>query len=150
MGFIETNPRQGETYTICRGLLSVVVSSISVGVAIAVGMAIVSTIQQVGVSLGLGISTPLSVVAVVAIGVSVAIAVAESMAVVATVQEVGVSLGLRCGLSLPLAVVGKGGDNGGVLLHDGLTNGVGDDGAGANGQGSLAGIVNLGVEGGGT
>merc|ERR1711934_74300 len=51
------------------------------------------------------------------------------MAVVATVQEVGVGLGLRCGLSLPLAVVGKGG---------------------ANGQGSLAGIVNLGVEGGGT
>merc|ERR1719430_1708765 len=78
------------------------------------------------------------------------ISVAEAMAVVATVQEVGVGLGLRCGLSLPLAVVGKGGDNGGVLLHDGLTNGVGDDGAGANGQGSLAGIVNLGVEGGGT
>merc|ERR1712158_228874 len=72
------------------------------------------------------------------------------MAVVATVQEVGVGLGLRCGLSLPLAVVGKGGDNGGVLLHDRLTNGVGDDSAGANGQGSLAGIVNLGVEGGGT
>merc|ERR1711992_422875 len=72
------------------------------------------------------------------------------MAVVATVQEVGVGLGLRCGLSLPLAVVGKGGDNGGVLLHNGLTNGVGDDGAGANGQGSLAGIINLGVESGGT
>merc|ERR1712130_990783 len=53
--------------------------------------------------------------------------VAESMAVVSTVQP-GVSLGLRCGLSLPLAIVGKGGDNGGVLLHDGLANGVGDDG----------------------
>merc|ERR1719350_164317 len=78
------------------------------------------------------------------------ISVAETMAVVATVQEVGVGLGLRCGLSLPLAVVGKGGDNGGVLLHNGLTNGVGDDGAGANGQGSLAGIIKLGVEGGGT
>merc|ERR1712223_2107879 len=71
------------------------------------------------------------------------------MAVVSTVQP-GVGLGLRCGLSLPLAIVGKGGDNGGVLLHDGLANGVGDDGAGANGQGSLAGVVNLGVEGGGT
>merc|ERR1719325_246763 len=100
-------------------------------------MSVVSTVQEVGVGLGLrsglSISTPLAVVAVVA-----------------TVQEVGVGLGLRSGLSLPLAVVGKGGDNSGVLLHDGLTNGVGDDGAGANGQGSLAGIVNLGVEGGGT
>merc|ERR1711868_363130 len=55
------------------------------------------------------------------------------MAVVSTVQKVGVSLGLRCGLSLPLAVVGKG-----------------DDSAGANGQGSLAGVVDLAVEGGGT
>merc|ERR1719285_1129804 len=72
------------------------------------------------------------------------------MAVVSTVQEVGVGLGLRSGLSLPLAVVGKGGDDGGVLLHDGLANGVGDDGAGADGQGSLAGVVDLGVEGGGT
>merc|ERR1711990_599643 len=100
-------------------------------------MAVVATVQQVGVGLGLrlSISTPLSVVAI------------EAMAIVATVQEVGVGLGLRCGLSLPLAVVGKGGDNGGVLLHDGLANGVGDDGAGANGQGSLAGVVNLGVEG---
>merc|ERR1712088_853119 len=98
----------------------------------------------------LSISTPLSVVAVETMAIVATVAVAESMAVVATVQEVGVGLGLRCGLSLPLAVVGKGGDNGGVLLHDGLTNSVGDDGAGANGQGSLAGIVNLGVESGGT
>merc|ERR1711944_383979 len=80
----------------------------------------------------------------------VAVAVAESMAVVSTVQEVGVGLGLRCGLSLPLAIVGKGGDNGGVLLHDGLAHGVSDDGAGANGQGSLAGVVDLAVESGGT
>merc|ERR1712212_768750 len=50
------------------------------------------------------------------------------MSVVSTVQEVGVGLGLRSGLSLPLAVVGKGG---------------------ANGEGSLAGVVDLGVEGGG-
>merc|ERR1719385_537622 len=111
-------------------------------------MAIVSTIQQVGISLGLSISTPLSVVAVVAIGVSVSIAIAESMAVVATVQEVGVGLGLRCGLSLPLAVVSEGRDNSGVLLHDGLAGGVGDDSAGSNGKGSLAGVVDLGVEGG--
>merc|ERR1711989_263804 len=71
------------------------------------------------------------------------------MAVVATVQEVGVSLGLGCGLSLPLAVVGEGGDNSGVLLHDGLAGGVGDDGTGSNGKGSLAGVVDLRVEGGG-
>merc|ERR1712002_851069 len=75
------------------------------------------------------------------------VAVAEAMAIVATVQEVGVSLGLGCGLSLPLAVVGEGGDNSGVLLHDGLADGVGDDGAGANGQRSLASVVDLGVEG---
>merc|ERR1712130_758023 len=68
--------------------------------------------------------------------------VAESMAVVSTVQP-GVSLGLRCGLSLPLAIVGKGGDNGGVLLHDGLANGVGDGLVGDglrgrdNGRGSI-------------
>merc|ERR1711881_585018 len=104
-------------------------------------MAVVATVQEVGISLSLSISTPLSVVTV---------AVAESMAVVSTVQEVGVGLGLRCGLSLPLAIVGKGGDNGGVLLHDGLANGVGDDGAGANGQGSLAGVVDLAVKSGGT
>merc|ERR1711951_326121 len=112
-------------------------------------MAIVSTIQQVGISLGLSISTPLSVVAVVAVGVSVAIAIAESMTVVATVQEVGVSLGLGCGLSLPLAVVSEGRDNSCVLLHDGLASGVGDDGTGSNSKGSLAGVVDLGVEGGG-
>merc|ERR1719180_764665 len=70
---------------------------------------------------------------------------------IAAVQEVGVGLGLRGGLSRPLAVgVGQGGDNGGVLVDDGLANGVGDDGAGANGEGSLAGVVDLGVEGGGS
>merc|ERR550519_2966336 len=72
------------------------------------------------------------------------------MAVVVSTVQPGVGLGLRCGLSLPLAIVGKGGDNGGVLLHDGLANGVGDDGAGANGKGSLAGVVDLAVESGGT
>merc|ERR1719245_1266322 len=95
-------------------------------------MAVVSTIQEVGISisLGLGISGPLAVVAVVAVSVGVAVAV--SVAVVSTVQEVGVSLGLS--ISGPLAVVGKGGD----------------DGAGANSQGALAGVVDLGVEGGGS
>merc|ERR1719237_1575477 len=121
-------------------------------ISVAEAMAVVATVQQVGVGLGLrlSISTPLSVVAIEPMAIVATISVAEAMAVVDTVQEVGVGLGLRCGLSLPLAVGGKGGDNGGVLLHDGLTNGVGDDSAGANGQGSLAGIVNLGVEGGGT
>merc|ERR1712226_1687041 len=36
------------------------------------------------------------------------------------------------------------------LLDDGLAKAVGDDSAGANGQGSLAGIIDLGVQGGGT
>merc|ERR1719461_595015 len=98
-------------------------------------MAVVSTVQQVGISisLGLGISGPLAVVAVVAV----------SVAVVSTVQEVGVSLSI----SGPLAVVGKGGDDGGVLVDDGLAESVGDDGASANSQGALAGVVDLGVEG---
>merc|ERR1712088_1014643 len=95
-------------------------------------MAVVSTVQQVGISisLGLGISRPLAVVAVVTVSVGVAVAV--SVAVVSTVQEVGISLGLS--ISGPLAVVGKGGD----------------DGAGADSQGALAGIVDLGVKGGGS
>merc|ERR1712213_148539 len=73
-------------------------------------MAVVSTVQQVriSISLGLGISGPLAVVAVVAV----------SVAVVSAVQKVGVSLGLS--ISGPLAVVGEGGDDGGVLLDDGL------------------------------
>merc|ERR1719346_422899 len=123
-----------------------VVSSISIRISIAVGMAVVSTVQQVGISisLGLGISRPLAVVAVVAVSVGVAVGVA----VVSTVQEVGVSLSLS--ISGPLAVVGKGGDDGGVLVDDGLAESVGDDGAGANSQGALAGVVDLGVEGGGS
>ena len=57
-------------------------------------------------------------------------------------------------LSLPLAIVvttvqAVGGDSDGVLIDDGLASGVGDDGAGANSKGSLAGLVDLGVEGGG-
>merc|ERR1712158_27406 len=103
-GFIETDPRRGETHS----LLAVVVSSISIRISVAVGMAVVSTVQQVGISISLGL-----------------------------------------GISGPLAVVGKGGDDGGVLVDDGLAKGVGDDGAGANSQGALAGVVDLGVEGGG-
>merc|ERR1712107_134685 len=100
-GFIETDPRRGETHS----LLAVVVSSISIRISVAVGMAVVSTVQQVGISisLGLGISGPLAVVAVVAVSVGVAVAV--SVAVVSTVQEVGVSLGLS--ISGPLAVVAR-------------------------------------------
>merc|ERR1712243_77770 len=102
-GFIETDPRRGETHS----LLAVVVSYISIRISIAVGMAVVSTVQEVGVSLSLSISGP-------------------------------------------LAVVGKGGDDGGVLVDDGLAESVGDDGAGANSQGALASVVDLGVEGGGS
>merc|ERR1719326_1718001 len=63
-------------------------------------------------------------------------------------MEVGVSLSLS--ISGPLAVVGKGGDDGGMLVDDGLAESVGDDGAGADSQGALAGVVDLGVKGGGS
>merc|ERR1712110_1348821 len=58
-------------------------------------------------------------------------------------------------LSLPLAVVvttiqAVGGDGDGVLVDDGLTSGVGDDCAGSNGQRSLASVVDLAVESGGS
>merc|ERR1719422_1332709 len=111
-------------------------------------MAVVSTVQKVriSISLGLGISGPLSVVAVIVQEVGGAVAV--SVAVVSTVQEGGVSLSLS--ISGPLAVVGKGGDDGGVLVDDGLAESVGDDGAGANSQGALAGVDDLGVKGGGS
>merc|ERR1712208_179810 len=74
----------------------------------------------------------------------------RDMSVVSAIKKVGISLGLRLGISTPLAIVSKGGDNSGVLLDDGLAKAVGDDSAGANGQGSLAGIIDLGVKGGGT
>merc|ERR1712088_1228761 len=72
------------------------------------------------------------------------------MAVVSTVQQVGISISLGLGISGPLAVVGEGGHDGGVLVDDGLAESVGDDGAGANSQGALAGVVDLGVQGGGS
>merc|ERR1719323_2391381 len=103
-------------------------------------MAVVSTVQEVGISIAVSVG--------VAVAVSVGVAVAVSVAVVSTVQEVGVSLSLS--ISGPLAVVGKGGDDGSVLVDDGLAERVGDDGAGANSQGALAGVVDLGVEGGGS
>merc|ERR1719266_3305142 len=108
--------------------------------------------MKVGIGLGLRLSirTPLAVVAIVAIGVSVSVSIAEAMAVVSAIKKVGFSLGLRLGINTPLAIVSKGGDNSGVLLDDGLAKAVGDDSAGANGQGSLAGIIDLGVKGGGT
>merc|ERR1719431_2425757 len=61
--------------------------------------------------------------------------------------------------SLPLAVVvtetktvavAKSGHVDGVLVDDGLTEGVGHHGAGSDGEGALAGVVGLNVEGGGT
>merc|ERR1712032_1749083 len=74
--------------------------------------------------------------------VAMAVAVAET---VGSIEKVGVRL------SLPLAVVVTvGGDGDGVLVDDGLSKAVGDDSAGANGQRTLAGVVDLGVEGGGT
>merc|ERR1719222_264891 len=69
--------------------------------------------------------------------------------VVGSIEKVGVSL------SLPLAVVvttiqAVGGDGDGVLVDDGLPKAVGDDSAGSNGQRSLASVVDLAVESGGS
>merc|ERR1719285_12014 len=55
-------------------------------------------------------------------------------------------------LSLPLAVgdtsvQAVAGDGDSVLLDDGFAEAVGDDGTGANSQGSLASLIDLGVEG---
>jgi len=59
-------------------------------------------------------------------------------------------LGLPLAVVVTIAVVAVGGDGDGVLVDDGLSKAVGDDSAGANGQRTLAGVVDLGVEGGGT
>merc|ERR1711868_100668 len=105
-------------------------------------MAVVSTVQQVGISigLGLGISGPFTVVAVVAV----------SVAVVSTVQEVGVSLSLS--ISGPLAVVGKGGDDGGDLVDSSLqvtvVTGNGLVASDSDGDSSVGGN-NVGLDGGG-
>jgi len=78
--------------------LAVVSVSVGVSVAVAVAqtMSVVSAIKKVGISLGLrlGISTPLSVVAIVAIGISIAVSIAEAMAIVPAVEQIGVSLSL--------------------------------------------------------
>merc|ERR1711971_384459 len=90
-------------------------------------------------------------VAVAAVAKAVVAAVSVVAVAVSSVQQVGVSL------SLPLAIevsgktvaVAKSGHVDGVLVDDGLAEGVGDHGAGADGEGSLAGLVGLHVEGGG-
>ena len=54
--------------------------------------------------------------------------------------------------SIPLAIGDAAVEDGhvdGVLCHDGLANGVCDDGAGARGEVALGGVVHLAVEGGG-
>merc|ERR1739842_231279 len=69
---------------------------------------------------------------------------------VGSIEKVGISLGLPLAVVVAVAVVAVGGDGDGVLVDDGLASGVGDDSAGANGEGALAGLVGLAVEGGGT
>merc|ERR1719180_261046 len=101
-----------------------------------------------------GIAVSVATIAVVAAETIVAMAVAVTIAVAVTVgsiEKVGVSLSLSLPLAVvvAVAVVAVGGDGDGVLVDDGLASGVGDDGTGANGEGALAGIVDLAVEGGG-
>merc|ERR1719180_768348 len=100
-----------------------------------------------------GIAVTVATVAVVTAKTIVAMAVAVTIAVAVTVgsiEKVGVSLSLPLAVVVAEAVVAVGGNGDGVLVDDGLSKAVGDDGAGANGQRSLAGLVGLGVEGGGT
>merc|ERR1719180_456905 len=100
-----------------------------------------------------GIAVTVATVAVVTAETIVAMAVAVTIAVAVTVgsiEKVGVGLSLPLAVVVAVAVVAVGGDGDGVLVDDGLSKAVGDDGAGANGQRSLAGVVDLGVESGGT
>merc|ERR1711936_1079167 len=74
----------------------------------------------------------------------VAMAVAVT---VGSIEKVGVSLSLPLAVVVTVAVVAIGGNGDGVLVDDGLAKAVGDDSAGANGQRSLASIIDLAVEG---
>ena len=78
--------------------------------------------------------------------------VSKSLSIVASISSVVV--GVSRGLSLPLAVVDSsvavGRDQESVLLDDGIASRVGDHGAGADSKGTLACVVDLGVESGGS
>merc|ERR1740123_1388889 len=84
---------------------------------------------------------------------SIGVAEVASIGVASSERIAGVHNGSSGSLlSLPLAVVvttvqAIGGDGDGVLVDDGLTKAVGDDGAGSNGQRSLASVIDLAVEG---
>merc|ERR1711936_587999 len=79
----------------------------------------------------------------------VAMAVAVAMAI-GSIQKVGVSLSLPLAVVVTSTIQAIGGDGDGVLVDDGLPKAVGDDGASSNGQRSLASVVDLAVESGGS
>ena len=81
-----------------------------------------------------------STMTVVAAAISVAVSVT-----VMSIQKVGISLGLSLAV-VDATIDTVGGDSDSVLLDDGLAEAVGDDGTGANSQGSLASLVDLSVE----
>merc|ERR1719222_1519549 len=70
--------------------------------------------------------------------------------VVGSIEKVGVSLSLPLAVVVTSTIQAVGGDGDGVLVDDGLPKAVGDDGASSNGQRSLASVVDLAVESGGS
>merc|ERR1719427_1175503 len=71
--------------------------------------------------------------------------VAVTMAV-GSIEKVGVSISIPLAVVVTSTIQAIGGDRDGVLVDNGLPKAVGDDGAGSNGQRSLASVVNLAVE----
>merc|ERR1711974_476722 len=72
--------------------------------------------------------------------------VAVSMTV-CSVEKVGVSISIPLAVVVTSTVQAIGGNGDGALVDDGLAKAVGDDSAGANGQRSLASVIDLAVEG---
>ena len=89
--------------------------------------------------------TSIAVVTKPIVSTMTVVAAAISVAVM-SIQKVGISLGLSLAV-VDATIDTVGGDSDSVLLDDGLAEAVGDDGTGANSQGSLASLVDLGVEG---
>merc|ERR1712183_1223527 len=81
--------------------------------------------------------------------VAVAMAVSVAMAI-GSIEKVGVSLSLPLAVVVTSTIQAVGGDGDGVLVDDGLPKAVGDDSASSNGQRSLASVVDLAVESGGS
>merc|ERR1719315_743612 len=71
------------------------------------------------------------------------------MAIVSTISTIE-QIGISISISRPLAIIAIGRDSDSVLLDNRLSNSVGDESTGTHSKGSLAGLVSLSVEGGGS